>query len=152
MKKSNRYQHQSWYVKLWRRRWYLTIPFVAIKIWWYEHHREMRDEHDWSLTFKQSWGLATGLAQVPMNWVYDWDDMKSRDEEFDEKAYKISFRKGSGLIWVKVDSHPEWVGCGHNKKDALLSLRMSVEFEHGAFSIKDWWLSKHIKFSKTGKL
>lgn len=150
--KDNRYQNQNWLVKLWRRRYYLPIPFVAIKIWWHERNREMRDEHDWSLTFKQSWGLATGLAQVPMNWVYDWDDMKTREQERDEDSYKITFHKSCGLVWVKVDSNPEWVGCGKNKKEALIKLRESVDFSGGVFNLRTWWLSKKIKFSKNGKL
>lgn len=56
----NRYQHQNWYIKLWRRRYYLLIPFTAYSIW------------KTGEKFKVAWSLAIGLTQVKMNWLYDW--------------------------------------------------------------------------------
>lgn len=75
---SDRYQHQPWYVKLWRRRHYVPIPYTTIRIWLAERKRPLEDEDDWLLSFKSCWGLATGLAQANMNWVYDWDEVKNR--------------------------------------------------------------------------
>ena len=64
MGKKNRYQHQKWYVKLWRRRHYLRIPGIAFNIW--------RAGERW----KFAWSIAIGLVQVDMNWLYDWKDLK----------------------------------------------------------------------------
>lgn len=67
-KKSNRYQNQPWYIRLWRRRWYLMIPYWACR--WYFKHPDFID-----YSFKNAWGLATGDAQVRMQWWYDWDEV-----------------------------------------------------------------------------
>jgi hypothetical protein len=69
-KTDDRYQHQTWLVRCWRRRHYFAIPFVAFRIWRSEQTRELQDEHDWRLSFKNSWRLATGLAQGKMKWFY----------------------------------------------------------------------------------
>ena len=68
-KMSNRYQDQTWYVKLWRRRHYLSIPLLA-----YSYSRG-------GLSLRTSWRIAIGMAQVKMNWLYDWEDIK---RDFDE--------------------------------------------------------------------
>lgn len=73
--KDDRYQHQTWPVRFMRRRHYLAIPFVAFRIWRSEQTRELRDEYDWRMSFKNSWGLATGLAQGKMRWYYFWNEM-----------------------------------------------------------------------------
>ncbi len=75
---ANRYQNQPWYVKLWRRRWYLTIPHTAVRLWRSERKRDLRDDLDWRMTFSQCWGLAKGLAQGPMLWWHTWDEVKER--------------------------------------------------------------------------
>jgi hypothetical protein len=66
----DRYQHQSWFVRLWRRRHYLPIPFVAFRIWRSEQTRELRDDGDWRMSFKDSWSLSKGIAQSKMKWFY----------------------------------------------------------------------------------
>lgn len=69
---SELYQHQPWHIKLWRRRHYITIPFVAVKIW-------MIDEggaHNFS--FSASWSIAIGLAQIKMKWTYSYDEIMQR--------------------------------------------------------------------------
>lgn len=68
--KSDRFQHQNVFVKFWRFRHYLTIPFVALNIYYYEHTRKLEDVNDWRMSFKNSWGLATGLAQSKMKWYW----------------------------------------------------------------------------------
>jgi hypothetical protein len=81
MKNEKRYQNCSWYEKLWRRRHYISVPWVGFKIWWHERRRPLDDEDDWRMTFGQCVGLAKGLAQAKMNWVYDWDEVKERLEK-----------------------------------------------------------------------
>jgi hypothetical protein len=70
--KSNRYQYQPWYIKLWRRRHYILIPFVTVRI--YLATMMARE----SLPFRTTWGLAIGLAQVKMNWLHDWSEIRDR--------------------------------------------------------------------------
>jgi len=64
--KDNRYQYQKWYIKLWRRRHYLLIPFTVFNIW--------RAGEPWEF----AWGVAIGIAQCNMNWVHDWDEVAER--------------------------------------------------------------------------
>jgi hypothetical protein len=70
MNKDKRYQNQPWYIKLWRRRFYLLIPYRTATIYWYN-----RKEED-KISFKNCYSIAIGLAQVNMNWVYDWEEIK----------------------------------------------------------------------------
>lgn len=72
--KQDRFQYQPWYIKLWRYRWYLTIPYCAIK-WWIVAN--VSNEYD-SMSFKHEWSMAKGMAQVKMNWLYDWDEIKRK--------------------------------------------------------------------------
>jgi len=70
--KADRYQHQPWHVKLWRRRHYIPIPFVAVRI--YLATRKSRE----GLPFRAAWSIAIGLAQVKMNWLHDWSEIRDR--------------------------------------------------------------------------
>lgn len=69
----DRYQYQKWYVKLWRRRHYLMIPFVAFNIWRTSKGTE----------FAFCWTLATSLAQVKMKWHYSWSEIKKKFEKYE---------------------------------------------------------------------
>lgn len=59
--RNDRYQHQPWYGRLWRRRWYLLVPWTA-----------------WTLRKVDgggmAWGLAIGMAQCRMRWWYTFDE------------------------------------------------------------------------------
>ena len=70
-----RYQDCNWVIRMWRRRHQLRVPLVAYQIWRGEKSREMDDEDDWRLTFRQCWGMAIGLSHGQMQWVYDWIEM-----------------------------------------------------------------------------
>jgi len=70
--KSDRYQNQPWYVRLWRRRHYVPIPYRAVRIWVSDR------KSDDPIGFRNCWGLAIGLAQCSMKWYYDWDEVKAR--------------------------------------------------------------------------
>lgn len=67
-----RFQNQPWHVKLWRLRWYLTIPHRAIRCWVFQR----RDES--ALSFRECWGLAAGLAQIPMEWWFTTEEIDER--------------------------------------------------------------------------
>lgn len=67
---SDRFQYQPWYVKLWRYRYYIPIPFYATKMWLFSK---------WDcFSFGNAWSIAVGLAQVKMNWLYSWEEAKTR--------------------------------------------------------------------------
>lgn len=63
----DRFQNQPWYIKLWRYRYFATIPFYAIHLWWWNS-----PEFD----FKCCWGIATGMAHGRMKWYYTWEEVK----------------------------------------------------------------------------
>jgi len=65
---NDRYQNQPWHIKLWRRRFYLPIPFNALSLK-ISHPEDPMALH---------WRLAIGLAQSKMKWYYDWEEVKGR--------------------------------------------------------------------------
>ena len=89
--KSQRFQNQTWYVKLWRFRFYLLIPFQTVMIFF---NSLIYEEKEHRVSFRNCWSLSIGLAQVEMNWTYDWDEVKASlkwledcDELDDEDGY-----------------------------------------------------------------
>lgn len=70
----DRYQHQKWYVKLWRRRYYIPIPYYALVN--YIKFRLLKDDDAYD--FRMCWSISKGLAQVQMKWYYDFDEVKDR--------------------------------------------------------------------------
>jgi len=73
MDKSDRYQFQPWYIKLWRRRHYLRIPYSAFRMVILTRCGER------PFSFRTAWSVAIGLADVKMNWVYDWNEIKKKE-------------------------------------------------------------------------
>jgi hypothetical protein len=65
--KSNRFQDQSWYVKLWRYRWYLKVPFDAVRIYFVNKKICDRD-------FYFAYSLAMGEAHYKMKWLYTMEE------------------------------------------------------------------------------
>jgi hypothetical protein len=67
----DRYQFQPWYIRLWRRRHYLPIPWVALRI-------KLRhpDDH-WDM----AWSLAKGLAQCRMKWTHTWAELHFEEDD-----------------------------------------------------------------------
>ena len=63
----NRFQDQPWYVKLWRYRWYLKVPFDTVRIY-FANKKFVEDK----LYFAYS--LAMGEAHIKMNWLYTMDE------------------------------------------------------------------------------
>lgn len=80
-----RFQCQPWYIRLWRYRYYLPVPFKATSWWIGDHVRKNGRKEPFSLF----WGLALGLAQGPMKWYY------TMFETFDgvEKRYGTDLAK-----------------------------------------------------------
>lgn len=68
MNKNIRYQDCPWYIKLWRRRYYLLVPINALRFYIFYN---LIDKNDLFSSFRTCWGFEVGLAQCKMNWVYD---------------------------------------------------------------------------------
>lgn len=73
--KTIRYQDCPWYIRLWRRRHYLRIPWLTWNVWrsatlW----ESTTSRTHWKMSLKRAWILAVGLVQADMNWVYDLSD------------------------------------------------------------------------------
>ena len=71
-KTDRRYQDCQWYEKLWRRRYYIIVPFNALIFWWQSRKNE------YPFQFKTCLSLSIGLAQSKMNWVYDWKELRRK--------------------------------------------------------------------------
>ena len=77
MNLQDRYQCQPWYIKLWRRRWYLTIPYWTIRAW--------LNSNNHGFDFRVLWGITTGMAQSQMKWYYTSEESKARLEKRKEE-------------------------------------------------------------------
>jgi hypothetical protein len=67
-KMTDRFQDQPWYIKLWRYRHYLRIPYSTIIY----RYRSKIAEKNWKLAYD----LAVGDSQIKMNWLYTLDEVK----------------------------------------------------------------------------
>ena len=65
-KTSNRFQDQVWYVKLWRYRHYLMVPYHTLRI--YFNHKFQADE------LGHAYSIAMGEAHYKMNWLYSMEE------------------------------------------------------------------------------
>jgi len=73
-----RFQECPWYVKLWRYRWYLLVPFYALNLRftpWVWNSKSDRvhviEFSDW----EEAWSIAVGDAHYKMNWYYTLDEV-----------------------------------------------------------------------------
>lgn len=67
MKKDDRFQNQPWYIKLWRYRWYLKIPFGTIR---YRFNSSLCDR-EW----RKAYSMAIGDAQLKMKWYHTIEEV-----------------------------------------------------------------------------
>jgi len=73
--KADRYQYQPWHIKLWRRRHYIRIPLMALKFYIADFSRGCHS----ALSLRNAWSIAIGLAQVKMNWLWDYAEIKAKN-------------------------------------------------------------------------
>ena len=71
-----RFQNCPWYVRLWRFRFYLLIPFLALRRQLVAYYHD-----DNSLTFNEYWKIEIGVAQCAMLWYYDSDEVFDKIRE-----------------------------------------------------------------------
>jgi hypothetical protein len=65
----DRYQFQPWYIKLWRRRHTIPVPYYALRSWW----RHL-DKHD-PTPFRFAWDIEMGWAHIKMGWWITSEEM-----------------------------------------------------------------------------
>jgi hypothetical protein len=65
---SNRFQDQPWYVKLWRYRWYLRVPYDILRIRFKSKFA--------SGEFRLAYSMAMGEAHYKMNWLYTLEEVR----------------------------------------------------------------------------
>ena len=82
----NRYQLQPWYVRLWRRRYYLPVPFKTFRVWF--KNRGRVEDDGFTYPFGLCWSLEIGLAQSKMEYYWTWDEVKIRRAEKNERRKK----------------------------------------------------------------
>lgn len=79
-----RFQDSPWYVRLWRRRWLLLVPWWTLKQRLSPGHWEFIDR-EWA----NAWGLSCGIAHGRMGWWFTaeevWgDDWRTADYGADD--------------------------------------------------------------------
>lgn len=72
-KPEDRYQFQPWYIKLWRRRYLILVPYFALKSWW-----KHLDSHE-PLRLKHAWSIERGWAEIKMQWWITAEEMKHEE-------------------------------------------------------------------------
>lgn len=88
----DRFQHQPWYVKAWRLRWYMAIPIWTLRLagkYWVAEDEEGFPISYERVGFHAAWRMAIGEAQMEMKWYYtseevfgeDWGEEPEDDEE-----------------------------------------------------------------------
>lgn len=71
--KSDRYQHQSYWVRLWRSRHFLPVPFWAVRAWLKAFNgKEYDPDEDGFADFPFWWTMACARAYMRMKHVYDF--------------------------------------------------------------------------------
>jgi len=74
-KLKKRYQNCNIVEKIWRRRWYLLIPYHTFRFYYYT-----RKKSSFRMSLRHCYKLAVGMAQYKMNWMYGWKEVKERIE------------------------------------------------------------------------
>lgn len=76
-KLDNRFQYQKWYVKLWRLRYYLLIPYFTLSFYFSKNNKKTLS--NW-LSFRTCWSLSKGIAQSDMKWYYTTEEVFGRED------------------------------------------------------------------------
>ena len=71
--KSDRFQNQIWYVKLWRYRYYYKFPFNLIRLFFFVP--DLRNKHGWNTT--------KSLVYQDMKWYYTLEEL---DNEYSVRS------------------------------------------------------------------
>jgi len=80
----DRFQNQKWYVKLYRLRWRLLIPYWFLVVWWDNLIGKNR------LKTKLLWRVAKSVADSKMKYWYTQEEVFGKIKKEIEKRYKGS--------------------------------------------------------------
>jgi hypothetical protein len=69
-KGDGRYQNSPWWVRLWRCRWYLWTPIVALQLYYGKG-----EDPNIKLRWDFCWSLAKGLTHGKMQYVYTSEEV-----------------------------------------------------------------------------
>lgn len=83
MNKAKRYQECSLPIRVWRRRYYLAIPYRTYRLWVCSKYPQNFDSE--GLTWGEAKAIATGLAQSNMGWYYFSDEVFAKLRQTKEK-------------------------------------------------------------------
>lgn len=72
-----RYQECPWYVRVWRLRWYLYRPILALRLYY-----GTGADPDIKLKWDFCWSLSKGLVQEQMRWWYTSEEVFARLEVY----------------------------------------------------------------------
>lgn len=64
-----RYQYQSWWVKRWRDRYLLRVPWHAFRTWCHQFKSQR------PLPWKHCWSIERGMADVFRGYLYDSSEL-----------------------------------------------------------------------------
>ncbi len=68
-----RFQSQPWYIKLWRLRWRLVVPFEAL--WLFAKWALLRSP----CALGHAWDMAVGLSDMRMRYWLTWREILARE-------------------------------------------------------------------------
>ena len=75
--KDDRYQYQPWYVKLWRKRHILPVPFRALRWWMKALQKPLYDENGYRRdTFYICYSIERGMADYNMKHYYTLEEVQ----------------------------------------------------------------------------
>jgi len=73
--KQKRFQYQPWYIKVWRQRWYLVVPYNFIVVWF--NNKSLKDYRNTPVYTKQlCYDIAISEAHLKMKIYTDNDKHK----------------------------------------------------------------------------
>ena len=69
---AHRYQHQPWYIKLWRNRWTLMVPV------WFLRNLGKKCSDGSVMDPEFMWSIYRGTAHHKMDWWYTMEEVEQR--------------------------------------------------------------------------
>ena len=75
----DRYQNQKWYVKLWRKRHIVPVPYFAFR-WWLKELKQPLYDKDGRrrLNFKTCLSVQMGMADHKMKHYFTQEEVRER--------------------------------------------------------------------------
>lgn len=71
--RDDRYQFQPWYIKSWRWRHFIGLPYRAVRLWLYNYP---------DYTFAQVWSIERGMVDYMMKHYHTMEEMKDAFRRF----------------------------------------------------------------------